>query len=156
MLLLLMRHADALDEAASDYARVLSDKGRKQAERMGCWLKAICDKPPVIVSSPYPRAFETADIVAESLGDGSVARQDERLAPGLTPDLGSSLIHEFGDDAAGLLLVGHAPDLARLACHLIGAKESGIELRKGAVACLETVRAGHAGSTLQWLIHPKL
>lgn len=156
MELFLMRHADAVDANGNDYARVLSPKGKKQAEKMGDWLKSMGIVPLGIVTSPYPRALETADIVASRLGEGTSARQDERLAPGMTTDVGAAVVHEFGQMHSKLLLVGHSPDFDRFAAHLVGAREAGVEMRKGAVAAFETARAGFAGSTLRWLIHPKM
>lgn len=156
MELFLMRHADAVDGAGNDYARVLSPRGRKQAEKMGDWLKSMGVVSLGIVASPYPRALETADIVASRLGEGTTARQDERLASGMTADTGAAVIHEFGQMHPRLCLVGHSPDLDRFAAHLIGAKETAVEMRKGAIAAFATARAGFGGSTLLWLINPKM
>lgn len=153
--LLLMRHADALDGNGSDYARVLSDKGKNQAESIGAWLRELDLGPIVIVSSPYPRAHQTGSIVADNLNGISIA-QDERLAPGMTPDAGSALLHELGSDDGALLLVGHAPDLGNFASFLLGAKEGAVEMKKGAVACFHCVRPGLGGSELRWLVNPKL
>lgn len=156
MELLLMRHADAVDGNGDDFARTLSANGRRQAEKMGGRLAAILEGGVcTVVSSPYPRAMQTADIVTEAIG-ASAAQMDERLASGMTPDLGSALVHEFGAHEACVLLVGHAPDLGLFASHLIGAENPAVEMRKAAVACFETARAGFGGSMLKWLITPKI
>ncbi len=154
--LFLMRHADAVDGNGNDFSRTLTDRGRRQAERMGDWLRELKHFPLSLATSPYPRAHETAAIVASRLGKDSTVRPDERLAPGLTVEEGCALIHELGQSSCGLMLVGHAPDLSRLGAYLIGAKETGLDLRKGAVAHFETLRAGFGGSALRWLIDPKL
>ncbi len=154
--LFLMRHADAEDGNGNDFSRALTDKGRKQAEKMGDWLKELKAAPLLIITSPYPRAHQTASILAERLGKDTTARPDERLAPGMTMDVAAAVIHELGGGIERLMLVGHSPDLDRLAAYLIGAKEGGVEMRKGAVACLASARAGFGGSTLRWLIDPKL
>ncbi len=156
MELYLMRHADAEDGNGNDFSRALTERGRKQAEKMGDWLRELKAAPLLIVSSPYPRAHETANLLAGSLGKDTTARPDERLAPGMTPDAASAVIHEFGGRTERLMLVGHSPDLDRLAAYLVGAKEGGVEMRKGAIACLTAARAGFGGSTLRWLIDPKL
>lgn len=156
MELFLIRHADAIDGTGNDYSRTLSEKGRKQAEKMGDWLKEMKTDCLRIVTSPFPRAHETANIIAARLENATPVQPDERLAPGMATDVGSGLIHEFGKSAERLALVGHAPDLGNLASYLIGARENGIEMRKGAVACLECVRSGFGGSVLKWLIDPKL
>ena len=150
-----MRHADAEDGNGSDYARVLTEKGRSQAERMGNWLARIRLAPIRILTSPFLRAQETATIVAQCLGTRDLPQPDERLACGMTTDQASAMIHELGGDVS-LMLVGHAPDLGLLASHLIGAKEIGVEMRKGAAASFDVHRPGFGGSVLQWLINPGL
>ena len=70
-----LRHAHAGDPEAwtgDDAARPLSDKGEKQAERLGAFLAGVGFKPDAIISSPKLRA--RAD------------RGDRRQAPG-DPDL---------------------------------------------------------------------
>lgn len=157
MELLLMRHTDA--EAASDggdFKRTLSEKGRKQAEKMGDWLRSIDAMPDVIAASPLFRAVETADIVAKRLAIHMTARPDERLASGMTPDDAAGVIHEMGKLGGSLMLVGHEPDLSILVAHMLGAGSHAVEMRKGAVACLDVARAGRGGSVLRWLITPNL
>lgn len=156
MLLYLIRHAEAENGGGPDYARRLTDKGRKQAARLGAWLGELGISPAGMVSSPYARALDTAILVAEALGRADAVRQDERLAPGMTVDEGCALVHELGDAAADLCLFGHAPDLGSLAAYLIGAKEGSVEMKKGAAACVEADRAGFGGSVLKWLVNPKL
>ncbi len=154
----IMRHADAVDGGAGgDFARVLSDKGRKQAEKAGNWLKKqLVAGTPLVVTSPYPRAHETAKLVAESLGNGTRVIPDERLVCGMAPETGSALMYEFAKGGGSLLLVGHAPDLGLLISYLLGAKDQVVEMRKGSLALLAAARAGFGGSVLQWLVHPKL
>ena len=156
MFLLLMRHADAADGGGDDRSRVLSEYGGKQALAMGDWLRRIGVQPGTVISSPYPRAVETADLVVSRLENAGLVKTDDRLAPGMTVDEGSALIHECGDNARCVLLTGHAPDMGDLIGHLIGADGAAIVMRKGAVAMLETERAGFGGSMLHWLINPNI
>lgn len=150
-----MRHADAVDGEGNDFSRTLSEKGNRQARKMGEWLAANHEGDILVVSSPLPRARQTADAVAEAFGKHATLQQDERLAPGMTTDTASEVILEFGKKAPALMLVGHAPDLGELASYLIGGKEGAVEMRKAAIVCFETVRAGLGGSALRWLINPK-
>ena len=81
-----LRHADAGDPMAwtgDDAERPLSDKGRKQADRLGRFLAGLGFAPDAIITSPKVRAAQTAEIVAEHL-DVTVA-VDDRLAGGLDP-----------------------------------------------------------------------
>lgn len=152
----LMRHADAVTGNGGDYARVLSDKGRNQAEKMGAWLARLVAEPLLIVCSPYPRAHETATLLAKEMSGGATVQPDERLAPGMTTDMAGEIMHDYGRKSGSVMLVGHAPDCNRLAAHIIGANGAAVDIRKGGVAAFDTARAGFGGSTLEWLIHPKL
>lgn len=152
----LMRHADAIGGDGEDFFRTLSGRGKEQAGKMGDWLARIVKRPPRIFTSPYPRARETADIMGARLGGGFEPQTDDRLTPGMHADVGCSLIHEFGDEGEGILLVGHAPDLGRLAAYMLGSEEGAVSMPKGAIVRLESPLAGFGGSTLKWFINPGL
>ncbi len=152
----LMRHADAVAGDGSDYARILSDKGKKQVEKMGEWLSRLVTKPLLIVCSPYPRAHETATLLTKELSGGVTVQPDERLAPGMTVGAAGEIMHDYGSKSGSVMLVCHAPDCNRLAAYIMGAKDTTVDIRKGGIAAFDTARAGFGGSTLEWLIHPKL
>ncbi|WP_433472764.1 histidine phosphatase family protein [Spirillospora sp. CA-142024] len=62
----------------------LSDTGRAQAATLGRWLAELPDdeRPTLVVSSPYLRAFDTAQIALAQVADASEilpVRVDERL-----------------------------------------------------------------------------
>ena len=55
----------------------LSDLGRQQAERLrDRWASSGEVQADVLIASQYPRAFETAQIVAPALGDLPIERDD--------------------------------------------------------------------------------
>jgi phosphohistidine phosphatase len=115
--LLLLRHAEALDYAASDLERPLSAKGHQQASLVAELLATYRVRPTLLLSSPAQRTMETAEALAETLAL-TVTPCDWAL-PGMTPEeavdgLGSHL------SAACLVLVGHQPDLGDLAASLLG------------------------------------
>ncbi len=153
--LYIMRHADAVERSASDSARALTEHGMRQADRMGKLIASSVPGVLSIIASPYLRAQQTAEQVAAAVGNQAKITTDERLAPGLTMDDGSALVHEHGGESA-LLLVGHAPDVALLVAHFLGADPASIAMRKSAIACLQTERAGRGCATLHWLLHPGL
>ena len=153
MLLDLLRHADAGDPGAwdrPDAERPLSDKGRKQAKRLGDHLASIGFRTETIVTSPKVRAAETAELVAEKI-DGSVT-PDDRLAGSLDVDVIETILSDAGDPAEAML-VGHDPDFSELLSVLCAA--AGITMRKGALARVEIERPLRAGGgTLRWLLPP--
>ena len=70
--LLVIRHAIAMDRdefaetGQPDSERPLTDFGRRRMRKNARGLRAIVDTPEVIGTSPYPRAAETAEIVADA------------------------------------------------------------------------------------------
>lgn len=156
MRLLLMRHADAVNAAADDFSRALSERGKADAASMGGWLKAVGLVPDRVVASPYCRALQTARAVMDAQGNPAPVTTDSRLEAGMDAGEGAALIHEYGREDGCLLLLGHAPDMGRLVAHCIGSESDGVRMRKGAAALLEVGRPGFGGSILEWLIHPGL
>lgn len=153
MLLDLLRHADAGDPEAwdrPDAERPLSDKGRKQARRLGDHLASIGFRADAIITSPKIRAAETAQLVAERI-EGTVA-VDERLAGLFDLDVIEAILHDAGDPDEAML-VGHDPDFSELLSVLCAA--AGVTMRKGAFARIEVDRPLRpGGGTLRWLIPP--
>lgn len=149
----LLRHADAGDPAAwngPDADRPLSDKGRRQSERLGAFLAGMGLEPDLIVTSPKVRARETAEIVAAALGRPVVL--DDRLGGSFGPDEVRELLAEQGGSTRPIL-VGHDPDFSELAGWLCGF--DGLQLRKGALARIDLASGIDPGAgVLRWLIPP--
>lgn len=153
--LYVLRHAHAGDPEAwtgPDAARPLSDKGRRQAERLGRFLADLGFSPDAIISSPKIRASQTAEIVAERL-----RRQvtlDARLAESVGIDAVAAVLHDAGDPVRPVI-VGHDPDFSDLVAALTGAPE--VPMRKGALALIDVSGRLAAGAgTLRWLVPPDL
>jgi phosphohistidine phosphatase SixA len=152
--LYLLRHAHAGDPGAwtgDDDLRPLSEKGRRQASRLGEVLARWSDAPDVLVTSPRVRARETAELVAEGLHATVVV--DERLARPLDPRVAGDLAAAHGGTRP--CLVGHDPDLSSLLGELIGVGE--VPMRKGAIARIDFdggIRA--ARGTIRLLLPPEL
>ena len=77
------RHA-WIDIATRDVDTPLSELGRRQAEALGAWFGALpaSGKPSAILSSPYVRSMQTAEILRERSGAASAIERivaDERL-----------------------------------------------------------------------------
>ncbi len=154
MLLTIVRHAEAEDRAPSDAERPLTDKGRRQAKRLGKRLAESGCRPARILTSPYLRAAQTAEILAAELKPAQGWTEAEVLACGLRPGEACALIEEhFGGD---LLLVGHEPDLSALCAHLLGLPNPGnFEMKKGAAAVFELTAARSEEAVLLALLPPK-
>ena len=152
--LCLLRHAHAGDSTIweqADELRPLTEKGRRQAERVGRLLAAAGFAPDAVITSPLVRARETAEIVAGLVG----------VTPQIEPRLGEPLdlatLDAILDDAGSPrrpVIVGHDPDFSELVTELVGAR---IPMRKGALACIDVERPLDPGSgEMRWLLPPDL
>lgn len=156
MELILVRHADAEDEAESDFARELTAKGRKQSARVGKFLARLGLRPDMIVTSPLVRAQQTAAILHEETAAVNGVAEDKRLACGMTPEEAYAVAEEYGCEGT-LLLVGHEPDFSRLAADLTGMAGSGnLEIKKASCAMFAVASCRGGGGRLLWLVTPKL
>lgn len=158
--LVLLRHGIAVNRGdpafPNDPERPLTERGRARTTRVLRVLAKFSEKPGVILSSPYRRALETAEIAAEQFGIPlkSIERT-ERLVPLAEP---ATILRQIaGLDAEVVLLVGHAPHLDRLVAQcLLGTGDSVTALKKSGAACLRLERLRPARSRLEWLVTPKL
>ena len=150
-----LRHAHAGDPAAwtgDDAARPLSDKGEKQAERLGAFLAGVGFKPDAIISSPKLRAAQTAEIVGKHLG--VQISFDDRLAGAFEVETLETLLRDAGDPTRPVV-VGHDPDFSDVLAELSGASQ--LPMPKGALARVDIERPLRAGGgTLHWLVPPDL
>lgn len=147
--LILWRHADA-EEGLVDLNRALTDKGRKQAEKMGFWLSQRLPKDARILVSPARRAQQTA------AGLGRTYDTAKSIAPGATA---AHLLSAAGwpETPGSVLLVGHQPSLGRLASLLLCGEERDFTIKKGAILWLTNrVRQGEGQVLLKAALNPEL
>lgn len=107
----------------------------------------------VIVTSPLVRAKQTSKIVAEGLKvrDGLV--EDERLGLDFDPSRLAGVLKEYRS-ANAVMLVGHEPSMSETIGHLIGGAR--IDLKKGALACVDVPDPSSLEGELVWLVPPKV
>jgi len=107
----------------------------------------------LILSSPYLRSKQTAQLVAAELDE------EITLTDLLTPDGNPlELIRELNDEKPqSVLLVGHEPYLSGLISVLVtGESKAAIELKKGGLCKLSADRVAFGQcATLNWLLTPK-
>jgi phosphohistidine phosphatase len=132
----LLRHAEAEERSASgrDEDRRLTDSGLKQAEAAGRGIAVVSKGISLVLTSPYRRAWQTAEAAARALGVEAL-RSTRALEPDRDPDEVLSKIQEKGEDA--VLLVGHAPLLGHLLGRLVsGGSDADVPLSKASAAWL--------------------
>jgi len=158
MNLYIVRHAIAEETARSgrDADRVLTADGKERMRKAAEGLRALEVRIDRILTSPYRRALETAQILAAALGGVDVRELDE-LAAGANPTtvLAALKPHRTLESIA---LVGHQPDLGHIASQVMTGSPDAcpIGFKKGAVACfeIESPRIPLRGE-LVWLMTPK-
>src|SRR4026207_1575334 len=108
MRLYFLRHgaADWPDWKKPDDERPLTKPGRRELHQVGEFLARLKVKPDLILTSPLPRAAETAEIAAEYLK--AKVRKDESLAPGFGRGKLRTVVKRHRANV--LILVGHEPD----------------------------------------------
>lgn len=153
----ILRHGIAVERGASGYKkdsdRPLTKEGEEKMLQIAQAIFAMDVRFDLILSSPYVRADQTAQIVAGEL-DREVTFT-KFLAPGGDA---SELIAEINDEKPQrVLVVGHEPDLSRLISILVtGDGDASIELKKGGLCKLTTDRLTLSRcATLNWLLTPK-
>ena len=143
MELYLLRHA-AAGEAPRDEDRELTQRGHQQARAVAgglAWLNPGLD---AILTSPLPRAAQTAQPVAKTLG--LRLETVDALAPGHDPTEALALLAGRGQR---VLLVGHEPQLSGIAQRATGGR---VHMRKAMLARIELQSTDPADGELAWLL----
>ena len=155
----IIRHAIAVDAATSDYEdseRPLTDKGRKKMRQIAKSLRNLGVEFDLILSSPYTRARETAEILADVFKIRDRIAFSDNLIPLQNPELLISEINEK-HSVDSLALVGHEPHLSTLIGLLISdGSNVEITLKKGGVCYLSADNLHHQDhpAILEWLLTP--
>jgi len=154
----LLRHGIAEDRSATgrDADRRLTEEGRAKLHRVLERAHLAGVFPSLILSSPYRRALETAEIAARELGyDGKIVR-----IPALTPDASPQqlwdAIREHSDESA-VLLAGHEPLFSAAVAFFLGSTRAMVHFRKGALARIDVPGLGPTpAGVLEWMLTAKL
>lgn len=152
MQLILWRHAEAKDDAATDMARPLTAKGVRQAEKMAAWFKGQIrsGKPWRVIASPAVRTQQTAKALGMPF---------ETLVA-LAPEATASAVLQAANWPHGtenVVVVGHQPTLGMVAAYLIGGAEGYVSVKKGAMWWFELrERDGETCSILKASASPEV
>jgi phosphohistidine phosphatase len=157
MRLLMIRHAVAVPRGTPDMAddeRPLTSKGRKRFREAAGGLAAIMKRPDALLSSPLPRARQTADLAAKAWGKVKVA-ETPALAGGTFEDLAVALAAFGANDLVAL--VGHEPDMSEVLARLLGTPMADrLTFRKGGAALLDVPGPLQEGGNLVWYLSPRV
>ena len=161
MNLYILRHGKAVErgtpEFKTDAARPLTPKGRRQLVQIAGTMENLDLRLDLILSSPFVRARQTAEVVAKRLKLKKRLTFSDELVPDGNPKALIRELNELKPASENVLIVGHEPYLSRLIARLISGDENvDIDFKKGGLCKLESdwLRFSRCAA-LAWLLTPK-
>lgn len=147
--LILWRHAEA-EDGVPDAKRMLTEKGRKQAQQMAQWLRAHLPQRTRIVVSPAIRTQQTAqalELPFETLVEVGVGANPVTLLSAAG----------WPDASSAVLVIGHQPTLGMVAAYLLSGEEHYWSVKKGALWWISNrVRQEETQNVLRCVMAPDL
>lgn len=133
--LLLMRHAKSswADNTLADFERPLNGRGKRDAPRMGEFLRRRELLPELIITSSARRACDTTQRVVEASGYEGEVRSTRELYEAEPEDFLEAL-HAVPESYERVMLVAHNPGLEMFLELLTGIAEA---LPTGALAAIQ-------------------
>jgi phosphohistidine phosphatase len=160
MQLFIVRHGIAVDredpKCPADPDRFLTDEGIEKTRQVARGVAEVAAAPDLMVTSPYLRALQTAEIFATQLGYAKQKiKKSDFLLPGAEP---LQLFRELAKDKelSVVFVFGHAPHLDDVVATALGSKHHITSLKKAGVAHVELRRLVPPSGELIWLGTPKL
>jgi phosphohistidine phosphatase len=159
MRLILFRHGPAGERDPlrwpDDHARPLSDKGVERTLEAARGVLRLERGLTHVISSPLVRARQSAELLA---GHAGLALEDagmESLAPGGSWRRTLTALEALPVDAR-IALVGHEPDLGKLAGVLLFGAPRALTLKKAGACSIDFETHAVAGAgTLRWFLPPR-
>jgi phosphohistidine phosphatase len=156
----LLRHGVAVERGTPGYNhdadRPLTDEGERKLRDIVQAMRRLGLEFDLILSSPYTRARQTAEIAADGLKLRKKLEFSETLIPeGGTEEL-IELLKRRRPKPDSVLLVGHEPYLSELISLLVaGERGFPVVMKKGGLAKLEvdSLAPGRC-AMLAWLLTP--
>lgn len=160
MQLYIVRHGIAIDredpQCPAEAERYLTEEGVEKTKQVAKGVAALGVTGELLITSPYARAVQTAEIFAEALDYAKQKiRRNEMLLPGSEPTL---LFRELAREkqASSIFVFGHAPQLDDVIATALGSKKHLTSLKKAGVALIELKRISPPMGFLTWLATPKM
>ena len=159
MELYLLRHGIAEDESPTgkDFDRRLTDEGRRKLREV---LKAVAKsgvRPDTVLTSPYVRARQTAEIAKDLLAYKDEILLTDSLVPESDPQSVWQEIRTVYGGSRSVVLASHEPLMSRTLGYFLGAQGLLVDFKKGAIARVDIEQFGlEPRGLLKWLLVPKL
>jgi phosphohistidine phosphatase len=154
----ILRHGIANDGKAGhpDSERALTREGKDKLRDVLRAARRAGVAPSLVLSSPYVRAVETAEIAAAETGYDGKIEQTQALVPDASPhDVWNEIRARKSESA--ILLAGHEPLLSAVVAFLLGAPSLQVDMKKGALVRVDCDGFGpHPRGVLKWMFTPRL
>lgn len=161
--LYLIRHAVAFkrdpERWPDDAERPLNPEGEEEFRAVARELGGLVPEVDALLSSPYARAWQTAELLSEVAG-----WPEPKALPAVRPEVPPREVvaalegYAGADGSASVAVVGHRPGLHELASYLLtGETAADLRIKKGGALRLSFEGAPLAGgAALRWLVAPRL
>ena len=160
MELYIVRHGIAIDredpKSPADPERYLTEEGIEKTKQVAKRVAGFKIKPELLISSPYVRAMQTAELFAAAFDyPKQKIRRSDSLLPGTEP---THFFKEISKEKnlSTIFCFGHAPQLDDLIATALGSKHHITQLKKAGVAAIELKRLTPPSGQVLWLATPKL
>lgn len=161
MRVLIVRHGIAMDWAefakinSDDSQRPLTDEGQNKTKKSAKGLVKLVDTDPeLILSSPYTRAQQTAEIIKPHFPETPL-----KIIDGITPwDEPDPLFKQLRKLKQNfVMVVGHNPHLSEFVMlSLAGPNQGFLRIKKAGAVLLEFIgEIGPQQADLLWVLKPK-
>ena len=158
MELYILRHGIAEDGSNSgrDEDRELTSEGRKKLKEVLKTVGRAGVSPTLILTSPYARAVQTAQLAAEELKCAREIENSRSLTPDARPeDVWLEIRTRHSEQQ--VLLSSHNPLCAELVAYLLQSPNLWVDFKKGAVVRIDFEQFGtQPHGLLRWMMVPKL
>lgn len=158
MLLYCIRHgiAENVAESGRDADRQLTPEGAERTGMVATAMSRIGVYFDRIISSPYLRAMQTAEILARAVNHPQDIFSDTRLVPSAHSHDAAGIILEHRD-AESILFVGHEPSMGYIISGLCAMGHLQMEVKKASVTALQITRLHpQPAGCLLWTLPPKI
>jgi phosphohistidine phosphatase len=161
MNLYILRHGIAVEPGTPGYAkdadRPLTPEGERKLLQIAEAMEALDLTFDLILSSPYLRARQTAEIVAGVFNARKKLDFSDSLACGGDTKKLVEYLKRLHPRPENVLLVGHEPYLSGLVSLLVSGEASlAVVMKKGGLCKLTTDSLKHGRcAVLEWLLTPK-
>jgi phosphohistidine phosphatase len=156
--LYILRHGIAEEKGARqrDSDRALTEEGRKKLAAVLRMAHKAGVKPTAILTSPYLRAKQTAEMAAEILRSEAKPVTTESLVPESSPQAVWNEVKSHRTEPS-LLLAGHEPLLSQLVANFLASPALRFNFRKGALVYLTIDNfRGEPHAVLEWILTAKV